>query len=1537
MFKWNKRKKVVLLLVLSLTLFWSGRDAFMQFYNDPSSKVNADTGMNLTSNKNALPIHNQFILEVTNEKSSDTDDNLIMQLPEGIQYVEDETIRMNDGLVQPESIVFNPEQAELVIQTNSTEKQTLKIVLQGEVVGDYQFKAIKVFAGNELSSPTVAVKITEATQTKEVPQEQESIAPRDTVGKAISSETDLIAALTSTTETEMHLTQSINLTKQAIVTTNNKVLDLNGFTITASVGSSVTTGGQIAIYDATGSTITAFTIKNGTINGGLRSTSETNAGFINAVGTTQSNSYNTNGSGYTRRANRPENLVFSIDNITYTGAEFFNGSNNNVEIQNNVNLTTEFFNIKARNVTAKNLSKYVGISTGSTVGDESVTRRYSQPVWMGYGQENGHVKKFQVDRGGSVELRNEGYRSSNIFTNALTGWTDIQIDGTFVANSYNPVLRTTANYFNSSAPRTSIKVNQGSIFKLTTTGTNTSNGVIYTYPFAMEIDDPQVFDLRFFGTGQFIYAYTRFSLYSDMSFTNTNVAVWDKSSRGIGNPLSMWQDLNYLKMSNFSNGSRGTITSDNAHAATNFNINNYSRISNDLLMPVLLPNLTLDGSTYLIGNNVVSVIGKTDYKNPDATLVGKGVAFGEVVLKVGTNTQTTQTDAAGNWTMTFPKYTTGATGTLRVTDSDQRYAEVPIKIIDTTPPIATGKLLKTELNSAAGIPTNPRATLTSFSDETTASAALKVEYVTTDAERADMIKTTGVKTINLAVTDAAGNKTPVQSTLLVNLTSTTNKGVIMGNNFRMSLSDWSADAATNRQIVIDKGNVAAWLIDSFPAEDVTADPARFTIDTSSVGAIGEVPYSIILEVAGERKVITVTFEDTTVPTATGILQNVKQFDSAALTNANVRSLLKDLNDNVSIPANIHAEYVAGQDFTALVATTGLKQVHVKITDEAKNSAIVTVPVMVSDGDMAAGDLVNIRAYSFTTIVENYPTTEVELRNMIITKARVQALSMPDGTDITNTPELVIDTSAVDVTAGKSSQITLTARDAQKVITITFKDNVKPTATGILQKIQQFDSESLTETPPKSLLKDLQDNSSTADKITAIYEPGQDFTNLVSTLGVKKVTIIIEDEAGNKSLIEIPIVVYDDSMLVGDQATIQGYDFRMSADDYPSTSSEIKQLVIASGRVQALSIPSGSDITNTDELVIDTSQVVVGSGKVSPIILTVRDTPPKTIYITFNDVDAPTGSGILQKIRLNDKTVLPAKDPKALIHDLADNATSTADIVVAYEPNQDFDALVASVGYKTIQVSATDKENNKSIFDVPVFVYDDSMNVTDNGAVQGNDIEIKLSDFPSTKNDLRAMIVTKGNLKAWLLPSGVMVDPNDIDAVEIDTSQILRAVGTYPVTLKVADAEKVIQFTVSQGTLNFDVPPTDIEFGNQEIKSKLAIYPPTTDVSMTLSDTRGTGTDWYLYLQVSKDLTSLVSPNKTIPGGMFFVNETNQEIDINSQNSLVRSGRGSLTPTKTDISWNRTVKQGVLLKVLPGQVNAGTYTGELVWTLADTPE
>ena len=107
--------------------------------------------------------------------------------------------------------------------------------------------------------------------------------------------------------------------------------------------------------------------------------------------------------------------------------------------------------------------------------------------------------------------------------------------------------------------------------------------------------------------------------------------------------------------------------------------------------------------------------------------------------------------------------------------------------------------------------------------------------------------------------------------------------------------------------------------------------------------------------------------------------------------------------------------------------------------------------------------------------------------------------------------------------------------------------------------------------------------------------------------------------------------------------------------------------------------------------------------------------------------------------------------------------------------------------------------------------------------------------------------------------------------------------------------------------------------------------------MIIEDSRGKTANWELYLKVGKDLTLDNNDAISLPGALRFVNSSNEEVEINDQSGLVHSQTGSLSPMKTTVSWNRSLNQGLLLRVNPGQATKGSYTGELVWTLMDTAE
>lgn len=588
------------------------------------------------------------------------------------------------GLIKTVSYTV-PIKAQEKIITSSSEKESTDMTDSSSIESNSEQNTNSTDETETITkeNPEI-VKSVESKETSSITKKQSKSFSTFSDSTEITSEQDLIDNLTSSTAGSYILTQDITLTK-AITISVNKELDLNQHTITATTDSSATTSGKLIVNSTD---VTSIIIKNGTITGG----------DSRGMGNSSSNT-GISGPGFFLATNTSTNLVATFENLSHTSTGgFFFGRRSKVIFNGTVTLTNDQFNVSALNM------DFNGIFNGYTSADGNPGARARSNGGInlsfdGYRDVTGvGTRILNVNENAQVILKNDNNTtgSSRAYSNNVGNFAQINVkqNAVFDATAIGTSLRTTASQNADSSGTLSdfaeINADPQSTFKIATTAkTNVGRGTIYTYATNININAPKVFDIRFYGNGVFFYSYNNRGG-SNFSIKDSNLAVWDKTSLGVGNPINIWEDVSSVDVTNFYSSNKGTITSDPTSIATQFDINSYSRISNDINLPKLLMDSAFyqtDG-TYEVINTYKQVNGSSVYYTPDGEIAGSKVVNGTVTMTIGSKTFTTTTDENGLWSFSnaevdFSQFSNGTSGTIQVTDSDERVsANIPIKIID---------------------------------------------------------------------------------------------------------------------------------------------------------------------------------------------------------------------------------------------------------------------------------------------------------------------------------------------------------------------------------------------------------------------------------------------------------------------------------------------------------------------------------------------------------------------------------------------------------------------------------------------------------------------------------------------------------------------------------------------------------------------------------------------------------------------------------------------------------------------------------------
>ena len=390
---------------------------------------------------------------------------------------------------------------------------------------------------------------------------------------------------------------------------------------------------------------------------------------------------------------------------------------------------------------------------------------------------------------------------------------------------------------------------------------------------------------------------------------------------------------------------------------------------------------------------------------------------------------------------------------------------------------------------------------------------------------------------------------------------------------------------------------------------------------------------------------------------------------------------------------------------------------------------------------------------------------------------------------------------------------------QTAHTFSVKDVEPPTAKSKVTPVALNDSNAIlgATVDLKSFLTDVADNVSTVDKIKAELVGNQDIPTLVSTVGVKEISIRLTDEAGNAAIVKMQIFVYDKNWPVGKDGAVTGQDFVMDQKDWSTDTA--RQTVVTNGTVQGFDI-SGEvaiDVTNDpSKLVIDTSKVGTEQGKAYPIKLTVNDAT-KTITVTFKDTIAPTGTGKMTIVDLNDaKAITDASDYSVFLSDWSDNVSKKEKIKISLAPNQEIATLVSKIGRAEFTVQLEDEAGNIGVVAVPIFVKDpeDVPSKDKKYVLSGHDFSVAAVDYPTSEEAIIQMIREKGEVKLYETETGIQLPVEKVQINKMalpapNSGTTLAPAGNYEVTLSYGSGDSsvtkkiVVTVVKSVGTINVE--------------------------------------------------------------------------------------------------------------------------------------
>jgi len=162
-----------------------------------------------------------------------------------------------------------------------------------------------------------------------------------------------------------------------------------------------------------------------------------------------------------------------------------------------------------------------------------------------------------------------------------------------------------------------------------------------------------------------------------------------------------------------------------------------------------------------------------------------------------------------------------------------------------------------------------------------------------------------------------------------------------------------------------------------------------------------------------------------------------------------------------------------------------------------------------------------------------------------------------------------------------------------------------------------------------------------------------------------------------------------------------------------------------------------------------------------------------------------------------------------------------------------------------------------------------------------------------------------------------------------TSGTTLPINVYAQVGDTKSSSQTLSVKKTAGTLSFGTLSPSIGFGTLAIPSKETMYQPTSHWDVNITDTRATGSPWYVYASA----TPLTSTSHTLKGDLVYQNGSEHAV-LTKQSTLIASGqRGNTNTTAITSDWSPT--KGIFLDVQPG-VYSDRYQGTVNWSLQATP-
>ncbi|OEG17711.1 hypothetical protein BCR23_14410, partial [Enterococcus quebecensis] len=225
-----------------------------------------------------------------------------------------------------------------------------------------------------------------------------------------------------------------------------------------------------------------------------------------------------------------------------------------------------------------------------------------------------------------------------------------------------------------------------------------------------------------------------------------------------------------------------------------------------------------------------------------------------------------------------------------------------------------------------------------------------------------------------------------------------------------------------------------------------------------------------------------------------------------------------------------------------------------------------------------------------------------------------------------------------------------------------------------------------------------------------------------------------------------------------------------------------------------------------------------------------------------DTTAPKAEAVKQALTLGNP--LPAVDK--MLKNISDNAGIGADnltIKMTKVPD------ISQTGYKTAEITLTDRAGNFLVVVVPITVKDELTMIDSNHLLKADDFSALAIDLPETAEEQRQFVLTHGQVEAWKLATGQMIN----DELTYNQGTLKKQPGVYTITVEIGSLKRVFKVTLLEGSLAFDKTINNLSFGTQTIKSKKQFVSPEDKLSVSISDTRFKMNKWRLTAKLEHPL------------------------------------------------------------------------------------